>query len=237
MTTLLVVLALVTSVMVIVNLLSNLWARQHYLVISLWATGVLLAVAWLAGITWSQLGLGFGGNAQTKGLIWSAALIGIVSVGYAIAAALPWTRKGFADARTAQMGVGKFLYHCFLRIPVGTALMEEVDFRGVLLAALTEAWGVIWGVAVSSLLFGFWHVLPALEFHEASSTTDRFGDGRKAKFMTVAGQVVATGAAGVGFCLVRIWSDSLLPSIALHASLNALGFALSWAFARRLRDL
>ena len=49
--------------------------------------------------------------------------------------------------------------------------------------------------------------------------------------------VVATGAAGVGFCLVRIWSDSLLPSIALHASLNALGFALSWAFARRLRDL
>ena len=139
MTTLLVVLALVTSVMVVVNLLTNLWARQHYLVISLWATGVLLAVAWLAGITWSQLGLGFGGNAQTKGLIWSAALIGIVSVGYAIAAALPWTRKGFADARTAQMGVGKFLYHCFLRIPVGTALMEEVAFRGVLLAAVSLA--------------------------------------------------------------------------------------------------
>ena len=77
MTTLLVVLTLVTSVMVVVNLLTNLWARQHYLVISLWATGVLLAIAWLAGITWTELGLGFGGHAQTKGLIWSAALIGI----------------------------------------------------------------------------------------------------------------------------------------------------------------
>ena len=145
MTTLLVVLALVTSVMVVVNLLTNLWARQHYLVISLWATGVLLAVAWLAGITWSQLGLGFGGNAQTKGLIWSAALIGIVSVGYAIAAALPWTRKGFADARTAQMGVGSSSTTASCASPWARPLMEEVAFRGVLLAALTEAWGVIWG--------------------------------------------------------------------------------------------
>lgn len=237
MTTLLVVVTLVTSVLVVVNLLTNLWARQHYLLISLWATGVLLAIAWLAGISWAELGLGFGGNAQTKGLIWSAALIGVVSVGYAVAAALPWTRKGFADARTTQMGVGRFLYHAFLRIPVGTALMEEVAFRGVLLAAMSAAWGTVWGVAVSSLLFGFWHVLPALEFHEASATTDRFGNGVKAKLMTVGGQVVATAAAGVGFCLVRIWSDSLLPSIALHATLNALGFALSWAFARRLREL
>ena len=55
--------------------------------------------------------------------------------------------------------------------------------------------------------------------------------------LTVAGQVVGTGLAGVVFCLVRLGSDSLLPAIALHASLNALGFALSWAFARRLRSL
>ena len=47
--TLVVVVALVTSVLVVVNLLTNLWARQHYLLISLWATGVLLAIAWLAG--------------------------------------------------------------------------------------------------------------------------------------------------------------------------------------------
>lgn len=237
MTTLLVVVALVTSVLIVVNLLTNLWARQHYLLISLWATGVLLAIAWLAGISWDDLGLAPSVGAQTKGLIWSAALIGLVFVGYAIAAALPLTRKGFADARTEEMGVGVFLYHAFLRIPVGTALMEEVAFRGVLLAAMIGAWGVWWGVAINSLLFGLWHVLPALEFHEASSTTDRLGSGWRGKLTTVAGQVVGTALAGVGFCAVRLLSDSLLPAIALHASLNALGFALSWAFARRLRDL
>lgn len=236
-TTLIVLVALVTSVLVVVNLLTNLWARQHYLLISLWATGVLLAIAWLAGLSWASLGLDFTWGTQTQGFIWSAALVGIVFLGYAIAAALPWTRKGFADARTAEMGVGMFLYHAFLRIPLGTALMEEVAFRGVLLAAVTAAWGTVWGVAVSSVLFGFWHVLPALEFHEASSTTDRLGNSWWAKFTTVGGQVVGTGLAGVGFCMVRIWSGSLLPSIALHASLNALGFGLSWAFARRLRSL
>lgn len=235
--TLVVVVALVTSVLVVVNLLTNLWARQHYLLISLWATGVLLAIAWLAGLSWAALGLDFTWGAQTKGLIWSAALVGIVFVGYGIAAALPWTRKGFADARTAEMGVGMFLYHAFLRIPVGTALMEEVAFRGVLLAAMIGAWGTVTGVIVSSVLFGFWHVLPALEFHESSSTTDRLGNSWRAKVTTVGGQVLGTGLAGVGFCIVRLWSGSLLPSIALHASLNALGFALSWAFARRLRAL
>ncbi|MCB0914541.1 MAG: CPBP family intramembrane metalloprotease [Actinobacteria bacterium] len=236
-TTLIVVVALVTSVLVVVNLLTNLWARQHYLLISFWATGVLLAIAWLAGLSWQSLGLAPSWGAQTTGLIWSAALVGLVFVGYAVAAALPWTRKGFADARTANMGVGRFLYEAFLRIPFGTALMEEVAFRGVLLAAVSGAWGTVWGVAVSSVLFGFWHLLPALEFHESSSTTDRLGNNWRGKLLTVAGQVVGTGLAGVVFCLVRLGSDSLLPAIALHASLNALGFALSWAFARRLRSL
>jgi membrane protease YdiL (CAAX protease family) len=236
-TTLIVVVALVTSVLVVVNLLTNLWARQHYLLISFWATGVLLAIAWLAGLSWQSLGLDFTWGTQTRGFIWSAALVGIVFVGYAVAAALPWTRKGFADARTAQIGVGRFLYEAFLRIPLGTALMEEVAFRGVLLAAISGVWGTVWGVAGSSILFGFWHLLPALEFHEASTTTDRLGNSWKGKLITVSGQVLGTGLAGVGFCMVRIWSDSLLPAIALHASLNALGFALSWAFARRLRSL
>ncbi len=236
-TTLIVVVALVTSVLVVVNLLTNLWARQHYLLISFWATGVLIAVAWLAGLSWQSLGLDFTWGTQTQGLIWSAALVAIVFVGYAVAAALPWTRKGFADARTAQIGVGRFLYEAFLRIPFGTALMEEVAFRGVLLAAISGVWGLGWGVAGSSILFGFWHLLPALEFHEASTTTDRLGNNWRGKLITVSGQILGTGLAGVGFCMVRIWSDSLLPAIALHASLNALGFALSWAFARRLRSL
>ena len=235
--TLLIVGALVVSVLVVVNLLTNLWARQHYLLISLWATGVMLAIAWLAGISWSELGLSMQGGSLTSGLIWSAVLVGIVIVGYALAAALPLTRKGFNDSRTAQMGVGGVIYHAALRIPIGTALMEDVAFRGVLLAVFSSAWGTIWGVTASSLLFGIWHVLPALEFHDASSTTDRLGSGWRGKLTTVAGQVVGTGAAGVGFCLVRIFSDSLLPSIALHASLNALGFAMSWAFGRRLREL
>lgn len=236
-TTLLVVIALVSSVLVVVNLLTNLWARQHYLLISLWATGVLLAVAWLAGLSWASLGLSFGGGAQTRGLIWSAVLFGVVALGYAIAAALPWTRSGFADARTQNMTVVGMLYHSFLRIPVGTALMEEVAFRGVLLAALMGVVSPIWAVVISSVLFGFWHVLPALEFHEASSTTDKLGSGLKGKLITVSAQVGGTAIAGIGFCIVRLWSGSLLPAITLHASLNALGFALSWAFARRLRSL
>ena len=91
---------------------------------------------------------------------------------------------------------------------------------------------------VSSVLFGFWHVLPALEFHESSSTTDRLGNSWRAKVTTVGGQVLGTGLAGVGFMhrSAVVGQPAALDRAARFAPTHS-GFALSWAFARRLRAL
>ena len=93
-------------------------------------------------------------------------------------------------------------------------------------------------MVVSSVVCGFWHVLPALEFHENNETAaGMLGDGWRAKATSVVLTVLGTGAAGVGFCVLRGLSGSLLPPIVLHAALNGIGLAVTWAFARRLRDL
>lgn len=225
----------VVAVLVVVNLLTNRWAKRHYLPICLVATAVLLAMARVDGVSWAQLGLAR--DTWKEGLLWSLAVVGAVLVFYGIAAALPWTRKGFADKRAAEGGWLMMLYHSLIRIPFGTALLEETAFRAVLLAVAVGVWGWWPGVIVSSLVFGFWHVLPSLDFHHSHEVATALGNGRLAKARSVVATVIGTTAAGVGFCALRGVSDSLLPALALHAALNSIGFVVSWGMARRLREL
>lgn len=225
----------VIVVLIVVNLLNNKWAKQHYLLICLVATGVLLAIARFDGLSWKELGLDRG--SWQPGLIWSVGVFAAVALFYAIAASIPAARRGFNDKRAAEQGWRSVLYNSTIRIPFGTALLEETAFRGVLLAVVAQGWGWTAGVIVSSIAFGFWHVLPSLDFHANSGAADVLGKGFRAKATSVVLTVVGTGAAGVGFCLLRGISGSLFPPMVLHASLNGIGLAVSWAFARRLRDI
>ncbi len=225
----------VIAVRFLVKLRNNHGAKRHDPRVCLTATVVLLAIARLDGLSWASLGLAR--NTWHQGIYWSIGLFLAVALFYAIAASLPVTRRGFNDKRAAEKGWLNVLYHSMIRIPFGTALLEETAFRGVLLAVVTDGWNLAAGITVSSILFGFWHVLPSLEFHDNHEAAGMLGNGRRAQVRSVVFTVLGTGAAGVGFCLLRGYTDSLFPPIALHASLNGIGLAVSWAFARRLRDL
>ena len=50
-------------------------------------------------------------------------------------------------------------YESLARIPVGTAVFEEVAFRGVLPGLIARTTTEPAAVGLSSLLFGLWHVL------------------------------------------------------------------------------
>ena len=89
---------------------------------------------------------------------------------------------------------------------------------------------------VSSVLFGLWHVLPALGLassNEAIGSTA--GKGTSGQAISVAGTVLFTGLAGVVFCELRRRSGSLLASAGLHWATNGLGVlaaAAVWAGTR-----
>jgi uncharacterized protein len=123
-------------------------------------------------------------------------------------------------------------------IPIGTVLVEELAFRGVLWGLLREVKATATATVVSSALFGLWHVLPSLGLTTSNEAiTGAVGSGRSAQTGTVVVTVLFTAASGVVFCEVRRRSGSILASAGLHWATNGLSVLASAAVWRGgLRD-
>jgi membrane protease YdiL (CAAX protease family) len=194
-------------------------------------TAVLLGLARLAGLGWAELGLGPG--TWRRGLTWAAVIIAIVALVLAAGAALPLTRQAFRDSRY-HLGWGSALLHALVLIPVGTVLLEEIAFRGVLWGLLRRLWGTAAATIGSSLLFGLWHVLPSLGLAASNeAVAGVVGRGRSAQVTTVATTVAFTALSGVVFCELRRRSGSVLAPAGLHWATNGLSVLASaavWAW-------
>jgi uncharacterized protein len=222
----------VVAILVAVNLLNNLLVPRAYVLTCVAATGLLLSVARRDGLSWSEIGLD---RASLRaGLRWSAVLVVVVLLGMAVAAAAPAARPAFVDARAAGLPGTTVLLRALVRIPLGTALLEEVAFRGVLYAMLARRYGVRAAVVGSSLLFGLWHVLPSRGLRDGNDAVGSlFGPGPVAAVAAVAAAVAATAAAGLVLCEVRRRSGGLLAPFVLHWALNGVALAAAWALGGR----
>jgi membrane protease YdiL (CAAX protease family) len=216
----LVALAAAVAVLVVANVLNNRLARSAYLPTSLVTTALLLAVFGLTNVPWADAGLGR--DALARGARWALVLVTLVAVGYLVGALLPATRRVFLDRRVAHAGPGTVAYQVLVRIPVGTVLLEEVAFRGVLYGLLRHPYGIAWATAVSAALFGLWHVLPARELPRLNPVAGRVFGTHPA--LVIPAAVIATALAGVVLCELQRRSGGLLAPIALHWAINALGY-------------
>jgi membrane protease YdiL (CAAX protease family) len=74
------------------------------------------------------------------------------------------------------------------------------------------------------VLFGLWHVLPALDVAGTSTAISHDGRpaGRRRVLLTVLGTVVFTALAGVVFAELRRRSGSLVAPLLLHWATNGL---------------
>lgn len=149
-----------------------------------------------------------------------------------LGALMPLTRGLFADDR-ADVGFWGMVYNATIRVPFGTVLLEEVAFRGVLLALLFQRTGYDragrWKAAAwSSFIFGLWHILPGWEALGANATVGAVADTLVERIVGVAGAVVSTFAAGMFFCWLRLRPDNIIPPIMTHISTNSFAYVAAW---------
>jgi membrane protease YdiL (CAAX protease family) len=203
-----------------------------------WNCGVAAVVVAIAvkadGRTWEQLGMSRGAvpSGLKLGLGFSAALLGIYGIGLAI----PATRDLFLDDR-ADVSGAQLLAKVFITVPLGTVLLEEVAFRGVLPAMFRRRLGHrrrggLRSDLAAAGLFGLWHILPSWNINDANPVfRDTLPDGF-GQAAAVLGGVLSTAVAGLFFSWMRNRSDSVVAPATLHTTTNSVGYLLAWLSQR-----
>jgi hypothetical protein len=171
-----------------------------------------------AGCSRADLGIAarHAGSGLRAGLGAAALTGGVV----ALAAVLPATRRFFHDRRVSDVGRGEAAYHVAVRIPVATALAEELLFRGALLALFRRRRSPATAVVWTSLLFGVWHVLPTIDHYQGNPVSDLAADPGRGRRLVVLATTLSTAAAGGAFAWLRLRSRSVLAPILAHAAVN-----------------
>lgn len=147
-----------------------------------------------------------------------------VSLAAAAAVAWPRTRAVLADPRITETTLRDATFEMLVRIPLETAIAEELLFRGSLLGIGLDARSPAGAIANSALAFGVWHIAPTLE---------SVSDGTLSRQATNTGAVVAaTTLAGVGLALLRVRARSIVAPIVVHAALNMTSYSGVWLTAR-----
>ena len=211
---------LLAAALVAYNSLANRWKPFHswaYVPANLTLASIVLAIGvWGFELDRATMGLRFRSA-------WVGALLG--AVGGAIALSLLLFDRGRAllrDQRLAGVHGWSAAYMVLIRIPVGTALLEELVFRGVLLGAFLHL-GSAQAVIASSIAFGLWHIVPTAIL----ARTNRL------KLAVVPAGVLLTTGVGMFFGWLRVETGSIASPFLIHALFNSMSAAAALVALRR----
>ena len=123
------------------------------------------------------------------------------------------------------MGLAGTGYRAAVRIPLGTVLLEEVAFRGVLLALLAAVVPLGWAVAVSCVLFGLWHIVPTAALLDVNCIA-------RDRALILAGSVATMATAGLLLCWLRLATGGVAASAVVHASVTATATVAAYVVQR-----
>jgi membrane protease YdiL (CAAX protease family) len=185
---------------------------SYHLTANVLLTAVVLGVAWAGGLGAADLGLRR--SSLVRGSAYGGVVVALVLAVLVVAVLV--APRAFRDDRV-DVSLTTMLFEVLVEIPLATVMFEEVAFRGVLLGLLRRRLPTWPAVVVSAVLFGLWHVDGVLHRQD--------GPGLAA---AVAGTVLATTTAGLGFAWLRVRSDSLVAPMLAHWATNSLAFVVAW---------
>lgn len=215
-------LSLLVAATVLVNLVLPGWA---YPLCGLVVTGALLGVARWSGLRARAIGLDR--RHLRRATVFGLAGLAVIGLAFAVAAAVPALRGLFGNGRLDTLGVGTLLWVTLIRIPLGTVLLEEIAFRGVLPALLGAGDRWRWRpVLVVAALFGLWHAFPSFALLENDAIGTAIG-GVPVVVVSVL-TMLAAALAGVVLYWWRHTGRGLVAPMLVHLATNSGGVLVAW---------
>ncbi|MFP4072748.1 MAG: CPBP family intramembrane glutamic endopeptidase [Actinomycetota bacterium] len=218
------------------NLVQNLvLPTSMYVPANVVVSAGLLSLARRSGCSWDDLGLD---PRQAK----AGVRLGLVASGAVVAGAAgtlshPSLRRHLLDRRAANQERGDVLFHTLARFPLGTALFEEVAFRGVVEGIWRRSGATEREAALAAAaLFGLWHLIPTRDAMEGSPLAETLRSETSRAGAVLAG-AVATAIASLGFSWLRKRSGSLFAPWLAHTAVSCGGYLAGVVAWRRHGDL
>lgn len=220
------------AILTLHNLVQNhLLNERGYVTGNLAVTGLLVGLGRTAGLSWKDMGLD--PNRITAGIRLGSRVSGVAVTGALIALINPITRSLLRDERARVASGGEIGQRMLLRFPIGTALFEEVAFRGVLPAMLQRRHRPATAHLLSAGAFAVWHLIPTSRALAGNPLHLVISKSRHAQYV-IAGSAAA-GAFGLAFSALRRRADSVAAPWLAHAALNSVSF-LAGVAAWELRE-
>jgi membrane protease YdiL (CAAX protease family) len=205
------------------------WHASHYVFANLMGTAALLTLARLRGVSAGELGLS--SQRVAAGARAGAAVGAPIMAIWAAVVVLP-DRARLRDARLVGLSARTVGYHAAVRVPLGTAVWEEVAFRAVLPALLRRVMSARTAGAVNAVVFGLWHIRPTLDAIRVNGIATT----RPRRSVAGAGAVAAGALVDVLLSFLHRWCGSLLAPTLVHVASNS-GGTVAAAVAGRARPL
>jgi len=211
---------LVLAFMVVYNVTAhNLLRDNHQLGFALAMTALVLLIGYNAiGLTSSD----FGFSNPLKGFLIGGFFALFLSLLIVFGSKFKKTKSFFSDTRVLNIKPQKLLRKTLIDIPFATVLFEELLFRGLILGFLLTQTTQLYALIGSSVLFGIWHILPALDFAKTNDKAKGF------PLLTIVGTVIFTGLTGMVFGWLRIESGSIIAPMLIHFASNSGSYTASW---------
>lgn len=161
----------------------------------------------------SLAAIGLSRQRLLRSALQGGALAALVSVPVVLFFAFPLVvEEPIRYEAAEEMSVGGFLLWALLKEPVGTALFEEVAFRGLLQARAVAALSLRRGIAATALAFALWHLVINYRTIQETNVADSPALAALAQVGSLAGLFLG----GLFLSLLRHHTGNLAGPIVFH---------------------
>jgi membrane protease YdiL (CAAX protease family) len=204
------------------NNIVNFLPPSIHVPIYVWLNLGVLVLVWILcrrylHLTFSDMGIAK--QNLGKSILYGVGLSALVVLPFMV---LLWILPGVGfEPRTPRLETiarDIFWWRILVRIPIGTAFFEEMLFRGIFYGYLMKKMSHAKTIWISSLFFGFWHIVPAYRVvsQDLQLTSPPLFIG--VWLLLLLGSVVG----GILFAWIRYRTRNIAGSVLAHALINVL---------------
>ena len=159
--------ALVILILLYGTVLAKLVPKKYHLWLNIFIAVVAVVIGFAFNLTLEQMGLGL--QHILPGIFVAIVASIVITIATLAISAIPFLRHYFLGDDLAHASGKLIAFEAAIRIPLGTALVEEILFRGVLLGLLLTQNSTLTAIVVSSVIFGLWHIFPTINTLESNN--------------------------------------------------------------------